>query len=144
MSFYNKSHIKLERWILILKKQVEPRHFYPFIHNCNPRKIKKSIYSIFCHSFLLNELIIIPYFRNFKFVSVCSLVGRYFCRNSTICIYIIVKQFEIVFFFNVKDKTIFPCLHNIRLSFNIYKCCSALSIRVCMSTYNSKPGSFLC
>jgi len=28
-------------------------------------------------------------------------------------------MFEIVFFFNVKDTNIFPCLHNIRLSYNI-------------------------
>jgi len=25
-----------------------------------------------------------------------------------------------VFFFDVKDNNIFPCLHNIRLSYNIY------------------------
>jgi len=31
----------------------------------------------------------------------------------------IAKIFEIVFSFNVKDNTIFPCLHNIRLSYNI-------------------------
>jgi len=28
-------------------------------------------------------------------------------------------MFEIVFSFNVKDNNIFPCLHNIRLSYNI-------------------------
>jgi len=28
-------------------------------------------------------------------------------------------MFEIVFFFNVKDNNIFPCLHHIRLSYNI-------------------------
>jgi len=31
----------------------------------------------------------------------------------------IVKMFEIMFFFIVKDNKIFPCLHNIRLSYNI-------------------------
>jgi len=31
----------------------------------------------------------------------------------------IVKMFENVFSFNVKDKNIYPCLHNTRLSFNI-------------------------
>jgi len=36
----------------------------------------------------------------------------------------VVKMFEIVFSFNVKDNNIFPCLHNIRLSYNIYKCFS--------------------
>jgi len=46
----------------------------------------------------------------------------------------IVKMFEIVFSFNVKDNNKFPCLHNIRLSYNIYKCFSALSIRMHVST----------
>jgi len=31
----------------------------------------------------------------------------------------IVKLFDIVFSFNVKDNNIFPCLHNIRNSYNI-------------------------
>jgi len=31
----------------------------------------------------------------------------------------LVKKFEIVFSLNVKDNNIFPCLHNIRLSYNI-------------------------
>ena len=30
-------------------------------------------------------------------------------------------MFEIVFFFNVKDNDMCPCLHDIRLSHNIYK-----------------------
>ena len=34
-----------------------------------------------------------------------------------------------MFFFDVKDNNIFPCLHNIRLSYNIY---SALSV-LCQS-----------
>jgi len=46
----------------------------------------------------------------------------------------IVKQFDIVFSFNVKNNNIFPCLHNIRLSYNIKKYFSALSIRMRMST----------
>jgi len=57
-----------------------------------------------------------------------SLLGRYFY------IVYIVNLFEIVFSFNVKDNNIFPCLHNIRLSYNIKKCVSALSIRMRMST----------
>ena len=51
-------------------------------------------------------------FCNFKFVRVCSLVGRYFYSVF------IVNKFEIVFSLNVKDNNIFPCLH-IRLSDNI-------------------------
>jgi len=43
-----------------------------------------------------------------------------------------------VFFSNVKDNNIFPCLHNIRLSYNIYKC-----FRMHMSTSNSKHGSVI-
>ena len=45
-------------------------------------------------------------------------------------------MFENVFSFYVKDNNIFPCLHNtcIRLSYNIQKCFSALSIRMHMST----------
>jgi len=31
----------------------------------------------------------------------------------------VVKKFEIVFFFNVKESNIVPCLHNIRHSYNI-------------------------
>jgi len=31
----------------------------------------------------------------------------------------IVKMLEIVFSFNVKDNNIFPCLHNIILSYNV-------------------------
>jgi len=45
-----------------------------------------------------------------------------------------VNKFEIVFNLNVKDNSIFPSLHNIRLSYNILKCVSALSIRMRMST----------
>ena len=55
----------------------------------------------------------------------------------------VVKQYEIVLSFNIKDNYIFPCLHNIKLSYNILKCFSALSIRMRMPTYNSKHGSFL-
>jgi len=40
-------------------------------------------------------------------------LGRYLCNMY------IVKMFEIVFSFNDKDKNIIPCLHNIRLSYNI-------------------------
>ena len=43
----------------------------------------------------------IPYFRKFKFVRVCSLVGRYFYN-----IYL-VNKFQILFFFNVKDQKIY-------------------------------------
>jgi len=52
----------------------------------------------------------IPYFRNVKFVRVCSLVGRYFYNMY------IVKKFKIVFSFNVNNNNIFPCLRDIRLS----------------------------
>ena len=80
----------------------------------------------------------IPYFWNFNFVRVISLVGRYFYNT-----YIhVVKKYEIVFSFNIKDNYIFPCLHNIKLSYNILKCFSALSIRMRMPTYNSKHGRF--
>jgi len=34
----------------------------------------------------------------------------------------IVKLFEIVFSFNVKDNDIFPCLHTIRISYNMFQC----------------------
>ena len=54
----------------------------------------------------------IPYFRKFKFVRVCSLVGRYFDNMY------IVKQFDFVFAFNVKDNNIFPCSQTIILSDN--------------------------
>ena len=50
------------------------------------------------------------------FLWVLSLLGKYYYN-----IYIhVVKMFEIVFFFMVKDNKIFPCLHNIRLSYNIF------------------------
>ena len=71
----------------------------------------------------------IPCFRNLKIVNVCSLVRRYFYN-----VHVIVTQFEIVFSLIVKDNNIYPCTNNIRLSYNIYKCFSALSIRMCMST----------
>jgi len=53
-----------------------------------------------------------PIFRNFKFVRVCSLVGRYFYSLH------IVNKFEKLFYFNIKDNNNFPCLHTIRLSYN--------------------------
>ena len=42
-----------------------------------------------------------------------SLLGRYFYNIF------IVKIIETVFSFTIKDNNIFPCLHNIRLSYNI-------------------------
>ena len=62
-----------------------------------------------------------------------------FCwRDNSVYFYnmYIVKMFEILLFFIVKDNNIFPCLHHIRLSYNIklYKCFSAFSIRMRMST----------
>jgi len=48
------------------------------------------------------------------------------------------------FSFNVEDNYTFPCLNTIRLSYNISTSFSALSIRMRMSIYNSKHGSFLC
>ena len=59
---------------------------------------------------------------------VLSLLGRFFYN-----IYI-VKLFEIVFSFNVKDNNICPCLYNIRRSYNVEKCFSSLSIRMRIST----------
>ena len=47
------------------------------------------------------------------FSLVLSLMGRYFYRMN------IIKMFEVVFSFDVKDNNIFPCLHNIRLPYNI-------------------------
>ena len=41
-------------------------------------------------------------------------------------------MFEIVFTLNVKDTNIFSCLHNIRLSYNIKKCFSVLTLRMSM------------
>jgi len=55
----------------------------------------------------------------------------------------IVNMFEIVFSFNAKDNNIFACLHNIRHSYSINKYVSDLSIRMRMSTSNSKHGSLL-
>jgi len=51
---------------------------------------------------------IVPYFKNVKFVRVCSLVDRY-----------IVNKFDILFSFNITDTKMFPCLYNIRLSYNL-------------------------
>ena len=45
-------------------------------------------------------------------VWVLSFLGSYFYNSY------IVKMFEIVFFFSVKDNYIFPCLHTIRLFYN--------------------------
>ena len=59
---------------------------------------------------------------------VLSLLGRYFYNSY------IVNMFESVFSLNVNDNNIFPCLHNIRLTYNKKKCVSALSIRMRMST----------
>ena len=56
----------------------------------------------------------IPSFRlSDNSVQLCS---PFWVGISTIYI---VKMFEIVFFFIVKDKHIFPCLHTIRISYNI-------------------------
>ena len=61
----------------------------------------------------INSILTIPYFRNFQFVRVNSLGGRYSYNMH------IVIKIEIVFAFNVKDNNIFPCLHNIRLYYSI-------------------------
>jgi len=45
-----------------------------------------------------------------------------------------IEKFEIVFFLKAEDNNTFQCLHNIRLSYNIYKCFSAFPIRMRMST----------
>ena len=54
-----------------------------------------------------------PVDEKYKFVRVCSLVGRYLYTMY------IVTTFEIVFSFNVKYNNILPCLHNIRLFYSI-------------------------
>ena len=51
-------------------------------------------------------------FRTFKFVRVCSLVGRYFHSVH------IVNSLTIVLSLNINCDTIFPCWHNNRLFFN--------------------------
>jgi len=68
----------------------------------------------------------IHYMRNVQFVRVCSHVGRYFYNVYS-------KKFEIVFSSNVKDNNLCPCVHNKRLSYNIYKCFISLQIRMRMS-----------
>ena len=57
---------------------------------------------------------------------VLSLLDRYFYKMY------IVNMFKIVFAFNGKDTSIFQCLHNIRLSYSIYKCFSTLSECACV------------
>jgi len=69
----------------------------------------------------LSGYVAIPSFHlgdNSEHVHECSplLVGI-----STIIVYI-EKMFQIVFSLNVKDNYIFPCLHNIRLSYNMLQC----------------------
>ena len=59
--------------------------------------------SYFYNTCMYKNVSSIPYFQNFEFVRVCSLVGRYFSNMY------IVKKFEIVCSFNVKDNNIFPC-----------------------------------
>ena len=49
----------------------------------------------------------------------------------------IVKMFEIMFSFYVKDTNIFPCLHNIKLSYNIYKNASVLCQSECACLYKT-------
>jgi len=72
------------------------------------------------------------------FSLVLSLLGRYFYNMY------IVNMFEIVFSFNVKDTNMFPCLHNIRFFYNIYKCFSVLSKCVCLhETVNMLIGLFV-
>ena len=53
----------------------------------------------------------------------------------------IVNMFEIVCF-TINDNNMFQCLKNIRLSYNIYKCASALSIRMRMPTYTVNMAVF--
>jgi len=60
-----------------------------------------------------------PFILKVKFIRVSSLVDWYFYNMY------IVKIIEIVFSFNVKNNSIFPCLRNIRFSYNIQKCFSA-------------------
>ena len=45
------------------------------------------------------------------------------------------KQFESVCFCKVKDNDMLPCFRHIKPSYTIYRYCSALSIRMRMSTF---------
>ena len=81
---------------------IRPVWYKDICHDCITFKTKLAVW-----------LKWMTYFQNFKFVRVCSLVGRYFYNMH------IVRKFEVMFSFNVKNKNIFPCLHDIRLSYNI-------------------------
>ena len=95
---------------------------------------QKVFYCLYC--ILIVWLIIYIMLNSFcsfegqlcTFSWVLSLLSRYFYN-----VYI-GKMFGIVFSFSVKQNNIFPCLHYIRPSYNIKKCFSVLSIRMCMST----------
>ena len=47
------------------------------------------------------------------FTLVLSILGKYFYSMN------IINMFEVVFSFDVKDNNIFPCLHYIRLFYNM-------------------------
>jgi len=48
----------------------------------------------------INQVCFIPYFRNFKFVRVCSLVGGYFYNVD------LVKRLKLGFSFNINDNNL--------------------------------------
>jgi len=70
----------------------------------------------------------ITYFRNFTFERVSSLFVRYFYNVYK------EKNIWVVVSLNVKDNTIFPCLHTNRPSYNLYKSFSNVLIRMRRST----------
>jgi len=78
----------------------EEIYFYLNLFSCFALE---NIYQCYRMSAILSSL----------FSWVLSLLRRYFYK-----VYI-VKMFEIVLSFNVKDNNIFPCFHNIRLSYNM-------------------------
>jgi len=61
--------------------------------------------------------------RKFKSVRGIMLV----CFSTMFILYrtFVIKKFNIVCSFNVKNNDMFPCLHTIRLSYTILKYCSA-------------------
>ena len=65
---------------------------------------------------------------------------EFFSRSG--CHFINLLKCLTLFSFNVKDNNIFPCLHTIRLYYNIQKCVRALQIRIHMASSNSKHRSF--
>ena len=94
----------------------------PFYH-CYSWLTYVFIVQLMCSVSVSHENTTRPYDSFFSFEGqlctfswVLSLLGRYFYNTYR------VKMFETVFSFNVKDNNIFPCLHNIKLSYNMLQC----------------------